>query len=145
MDNKKMLLGVYDNPDATLDVTKSLKEKGYDVYDVYTPFAVHNLDRVLGVKRSRLSTAAFCFGMTGLVSAVSLQSFTSYFDWPMLIGGKPFLHIPTYIPITFELSILFTIKKHPTIPKAVNKIDSSNVIGIYVISRCCINRFGGRM
>jgi hypothetical protein len=108
MDNKKMLLGVYDNPDATFDVTKSLKEKGYDVYDVYTPFAVHNLDRVLGVKRSRLSTAAFIFAMTGLISAVSLQSFTSYFDWPMLIGGKPFLHIPTYIPITFELSILFT-------------------------------------
>jgi hypothetical protein len=46
--------------------------------------------------------------MTGLLSAVTLQSYTSYFDWPMLIGGKPFLHIPTYIPITFELSILFT-------------------------------------
>ena len=108
MDNNKMLLGVYDNPDTTLDVTKSLKEKGYDVYDVYTPFAVHNLDRVLGVKRSRLSSAAFVFAMTGLTSAVSLQSFTSYFDWPMLIGGKPFLHIPTYIPITFELAILCT-------------------------------------
>ena len=108
MDNKKMLLGVYDGPDATLDVTKSLKEKGYDVHDVYTPFAVHNLDRVLGVKRSRLSTAAFAFAMTGLVSAVTLQTYASYFDWPMNVGGKPFLHIPTYIPITFELSILFT-------------------------------------
>ncbi len=108
MDNKKMLLGVYDGPDATFDVTKSLKEKGYDVHDVYTPFAVHNLDRVLGVKRSRLSTAAFVFAMTGLTSAVALQSYASYFDWPMNVGGKPFLHIPTYIPITFELSILFT-------------------------------------
>ncbi|MBP9187279.1 MAG: DUF3341 domain-containing protein [Bacteroidia bacterium] len=108
MHNNKMLLGVYDNPDTTYDVTKSLVESGYDVHDVYTPFAVHNLDKVIGVKRSRLSIAAFVFGMTGLVSAVTLQSFTSYFDWPMLIGGKPFLHIPTYIPITFELSILFT-------------------------------------
>lgn len=47
---------------------------------MYTPFAVHNLDRVLGVKRSRLSTAAFAFAMTGLVSAVTLQSYASYFD-----------------------------------------------------------------
>ena len=61
MHNSKMLLGIYDNPDVTLDVTKSLVAKGYDVHDVYTPFAVHNLDKAIGVKRSRLSIAAFCF------------------------------------------------------------------------------------
>ncbi len=47
MHNNKMLLGVYDNPDTTYDVTKSLVESGYDVHDVYTPFAVHNLDKVI--------------------------------------------------------------------------------------------------
>ncbi|MCU0422771.1 MAG: DUF3341 domain-containing protein [Bacteroidia bacterium] len=108
MDNSKMLLGIYDNPDLTLDATKNLIAQGYDVHDVYTPFAVHNLDRVLGVKRTRLSIAAFLFAMTGLTSAILLQTYASYFDWPMNVGGKPNLHIPTYIPITFELSILFT-------------------------------------
>lgn len=108
MDNNKMLLGVYDSPDATFDVTKSLVEKGYDVHDVYSPFAIHNLDRVMGVKRTRLSTAAFCFAMLGIASALSLMTYASYFDWQIVIGGKPFLHIPTYIPITFELGILFT-------------------------------------
>lgn len=103
-----MLLGVYDNPDATYDVTKSLVEKGYDVHDVYTPFAVHNLDRVMKVKRTRLSTAAFCFAMLGIASALTLMIYASYIDWQIIIGGKPFLHIPTYIPITFELGILFT-------------------------------------
>ncbi len=103
-----MLLGVYDNPDATYDVTKSLVEKGYDVHDVYTPFAVHNLDRVMKVKRTRLSTAAFCFAMLGIASALTLMIYASYVDWQIIIGGKPFLHIPTYIPITFELGILFT-------------------------------------
>lgn len=103
-----MLLGVYDSPDATFDVTKSLVEKGYDVHDVYSPFAIHNLDRVMGVKRTRLSTAAFCFAMLGIASALSLMTYASYFDWQIVIGGKPFLHIPTYIPITFELGILFT-------------------------------------
>jgi hypothetical protein len=104
----KMLLGVYDSPDATFDVTKKLKAQGFDVHDVYTPFAIHNLDRVLGVKRTRLSTAAFVFGMCGIASALTLMIYASYADWPMIIGGKPFLHIPNYIPITFELGILFT-------------------------------------
>lgn len=108
METNKMLLGIYDNPDATLEITQQLKNKGYDVYDVYTPFAVHGLDRVLGVKRTRLSSAAFVFTMIGLTCAILLQTYASYFDWPMNIGGKPFLHIPTYIPITFELSVLFT-------------------------------------
>lgn len=108
MDNNKMLLGIYDNPDATFDVTKSLVEKGYDVHDVYSPFAIHNLDRVMGVKRTRLSTAAFVFAMCGIACALSLMIYASYIDWPIIIGGKPFLHIPTYIPITFELGILFT-------------------------------------
>lgn len=104
----KMILGVYDNPDTVFAATENLVKSGYDVHDVYTPFAVHNLDKVIGVKRTRLSTAAFVFAMTGLISAVTLQTYASYFDWQMNIGGKPSLHIPTYIPITFELSILFT-------------------------------------
>jgi hypothetical protein len=104
----KMMLGVYENPDTVYAVTENLVKAGYDVHDVYTPFAVHNLDKVIGVKRTRLSVAAFAFAMTGLISALALQSYASYFDWQMNIGGKPSLHIPTYIPITFELSILFT-------------------------------------
>jgi hypothetical protein len=107
MDNK-MILGVYDNPDATFTATEKLMKAGYDVHDVYSPFAIHNLDKVLGVKRTRLSIAAFLFSMIGVASGITLQSYASYFDWQMNIGGKPSLHIPTYIPITFELGILFT-------------------------------------
>ncbi len=102
------MLGVYDNPDTVFTATENIVKAGYDVHDVYTPFAVHNLDKVIGVKRSRLSIAAFVFAMTGIVAALSLMIYASYFDWQMNIGGKPSLHIPTYIPITFELAILFT-------------------------------------
>jgi hypothetical protein len=108
MDNSKLMLGIYDNPDKVYSVTQKLMDSGYDVYDVYSPFAIHGLDRVMKVKRTRLSIAAFVFAMIGIASGVSLQSYASYFDWQMNIGGKPSLHIPTYIPITFELGILFT-------------------------------------
>lgn len=107
MDNK-MLLGVYDNPDSTYAVTKQLIHEGYDVHDVYSPFAIHGLDRVMNVRRTRLSIAAFIFGMLGVASALTLMMYASVFDWPNNIGGKPNMHIPTYIPITFELGILFT-------------------------------------
>jgi hypothetical protein len=106
--SKKLVLGVYDNPDKTYAVTKKLISNGYSVYDVYSPFAIHGLDRVMGIKRSRLTVAAFCFAMTGLSLAVIFQVYASYWDWQVNVGGKPSLHIPTYIPITFELSILFT-------------------------------------
>ena len=106
--SKKLVLGVYDNPDKTYSVTKKLISNGFSVYDVYSPFAIHGLDRVLGIKRSRLTVAAFIFAMIGLSTAIIFQVYVSYFDWQVNVGGKPSLHIPTYIPITFELSILFT-------------------------------------
>jgi hypothetical protein len=106
--SKKLVLGVYDNPDKTYSVTKKLISSGFSVYDVYSPFAIHGLDRVMGIKRSRLTVAAFIFAMIGLSTAITFQVYVSYFDWQVNVGGKPSLHIPTYIPITFELSILFT-------------------------------------
>lgn len=105
---KKLILGVYTDPDKTYAATKKLIKSGYSVYDVYTPFAVHGLDRVMGIQRSRLTVAAFLFAMTGLSLGIIFQMYTGYFDWQVNVGGKPSMHIPTYIPITFELGILFT-------------------------------------
>lgn len=108
METNKVILGIYNDPDEIYDATKKLIHDGYRVRDVYSPFAIHGMDRVLGIKRSRLTVAAFVFAMTGIVLALTLQTYASYFDWQMNIGGKPSLHIPTYIPITFELAILCT-------------------------------------
>ena len=119
---KQLILGVYDNPDKVYSTTKKLIKGGYKIEDVYSPFAIHGLDRVMGIKRSRLSIAAFLFAMTGLSLAVTFQVYVSYFDWQMNIGGKPSLHIPTYIPITFELSILFTAFGMVTCFFIVNKM-----------------------
>jgi hypothetical protein len=120
--SKKLILGVYDSPDKTYAATKKLISNGYNVYDVYSPFAIHGLDLVMGIKRSRLTIVAFCCAMIGLSLAVTFQVYVSYFDWQMNVGGKPSLHIPTYIPITFELSILFTAFGMVTAFFIVNKM-----------------------
>jgi len=106
--NHKLILGVYNDPDQTYSATKKLIKSGYKIHDVYSPFAIHGLDRVLGIKRSKLSVAAFIFAMTGVASALTLMIYTGGIDWQINIGGKPYFHIPTYIPITFELGVLFT-------------------------------------
>jgi hypothetical protein len=120
--HKQLILGVYDNPDKTYSITKKLIKNGYKIEDVYSPFAIHGLDRVMGIKRSNLTVAAFLFAMTGLTLAVTFQVYASYFDWQVNVGGKPSLHIPTYIPITFELSILFTAFGMVTCFFIVNKM-----------------------
>jgi hypothetical protein len=68
---------------------------------------IHGIEDKLGVKRSRLPIVAFCCGITGTFTALGLMYFTMAYDWPMNIGGKPNFALPDFIPITFELTVLF--------------------------------------
>ena len=63
---KKFIVGIYEDEDILLDAISSVKEKGINIYEVYSPFPVHGIENKLGYKRSRLSIAAFCFGFLGL-------------------------------------------------------------------------------
>lgn len=103
----KFLLGKYRDPDSTSKSVKELQQAGIKVYDVYSPFPIHGMEKLLGFKRSRLTVAAFLFGMTGTTAAVLMQVFMLVWDWPMDIGGKPNFQGPAIVPVTFELTVLF--------------------------------------
>ena len=81
---------------------------GFEVYDVYTPFPVHGMDRAVALPPSRLTWIAFLAGALGLVFGLTLQVWTSAYDWPLNVGGKPFNSFPLFIPVTFELTVLFS-------------------------------------
>lgn len=83
------------------------EKKNYKNYDAFTPYAVHGLDDAMGVKRSFLPWVTFFAGLTGTVTALVLEIWTSAIDWPINVGGKPFVSLPAFIPITFELTVLF--------------------------------------
>ncbi|MEC8739328.1 MAG: DUF3341 domain-containing protein [Bacteroidota bacterium] len=113
---KNLLIGIFDDGDKLYQTVVNLRERGIEIFDCYTPYPVHNLDKAMGVKRSRLVFGAFLCGLVGFLCGISLQLYTmtdtfgTFKSWPMIIGGKPldWRVIPSFVPVTFELTILFT-------------------------------------
>lgn len=109
MDNKgTFLVGIFDDEDVVLSAVSKARANGVKIHEVYTPFPIHGLDEALGYKRSRLPRAAFAFGLTGTVSALTMMTWMMGIDWPMIIGGKEFVALPDFVPVTFELTVLFS-------------------------------------
>ena len=100
---------LFNDDDDVLDAVKDLRANGFSVSEVYSPFPIHGLDEALGLKRTRLSTAAFFYGLIGLSFASWLTYYTMIADWPQNIGGKPnaywFINMPSFVPIMFELTV----------------------------------------
>jgi hypothetical protein len=90
-----------------LEGVKELQNKGVVIDDVRTPFPVHGLDAVLKYPRSHLPKVAFLAGIIGGTLGMFFQIWVFTKGWPLNIGGKPFMSIPSFIPVAFELTVLF--------------------------------------
>lgn len=105
---RKLLLGVFDDEDKLMEASSALVHDGVKIQDVYTPYPVHGLDRIIGVKRSNLSVVAFLCGLTGFSLASLMIWYMYVYDWPMNIGNKPERLTPSWVPIMFESTVLCT-------------------------------------
>lgn len=105
---KKFAVACYDDEAVLFPAVKQVRHSGYKLHDVYTPFPVHGLDVALGHKETDLHVAGFCYGITGTATALGFMSWIFTSDWPINYGGKPFFALPAFIPITFELTVLFS-------------------------------------
>ena len=106
MSGKRYSVGIYEHEDTVKSAVKSLQEGGVKIQEVYSPYAIHGMEDILGYKLSRLPKAAFLFGLTGTTLALSMLYLMMGYDWPMIIGGKNFTSVPPFIPVTFELTVL---------------------------------------
>lgn len=105
--SKRFIVGHFEDEEKLVAAAVSLKKEGLKIYDFFTPFPVHGLDEILDISRSRLPVVTFFMGLFGLILAIGFQVWTSAFDWPINVGGKSMLSIPAFIPVAFELTILF--------------------------------------
>ncbi len=104
---KKFAVACYDDEAVLFPAVDKVRKSGYKLHDVYTPFPVHGLDVALGQKETDLHIAGFCYGITGTATALGFMSWIFTKDWSINYGGKPFFALPAFIPITFELTVLF--------------------------------------
>lgn len=101
------VVGTFDRPDALVEATKKVRDANYQSFDAFTPYPIHGLEKAQGLPRSRLPFVTMGAGLTGFMCAMLLQGWTSVKDWPLNVGGKPFWSWPAFVPIFFELTVLF--------------------------------------
>lgn len=106
----KVIYAVYEDPEQLKDGARKLVSNGVKVKDVFSPFPVHGLDPIIGIKRTRLGIASFMFGITGTCLALLGIWYMNIHDWPMNIGGKPsqalYKNLPAFVPVMFEFTVL---------------------------------------
>ena len=101
---------MYDDDAKVMEAAKALVGQGIRVKDVYSPFPIHGIDPIIGIKRTRLAICSFMYAMTGTSLALLGMWYFMIQDWPMNIGGKPSFslieNVTAFVPVTFEFSVL---------------------------------------
>lgn len=107
---EKNLYGImaeFDTPTELVDAARQVRDAGYRKTDAFSPFPLHEIDEALGIKRTILPYLVFGGAVTGLLTGIALQVFVHYIDYPLNVGGRPYISIPSMVPPAYELTILF--------------------------------------
>jgi hypothetical protein len=105
---KKFITGNFYDEAVLFPAVKKVRRAGYKIHEVYTPFPIHGLDKELGMKDTDLHIAGFIYGITGTITAISFITWALALDWQINFGGKPYFSLPAWVPIMFELTVLFS-------------------------------------
>lgn len=103
---KELFISTFDNEFDLKNAAIDYRDQGYKIYDAFTPYAIHGLGSIMGLKPSRLTIVCFIFGFLGLIIALWGQYWISAVNWPINIGGKPWNSLPSFLPVAFEITVL---------------------------------------
>lgn len=104
--HSQFLVATFSNEHGLRQAVRQLRARGFRIHDAFTPYPVHGLAELMGVRRSRLPVAGLAAGLVGLVIALGFQFYAAVFDWPLNVGGKPANSMLAFVPITFEITVL---------------------------------------
>ena len=114
------ILASYEYLDSTVDAIENLKKAGFDEIKAYAPYPEHHIEHALGYGQSPVRVWTLVGALTGTATAFAFTRWT-YVEWPLVVGGKPIISIPAFIPIVFEMSVLFGAL--------------ATVIGLFILSK----------
>jgi hypothetical protein len=104
---RSFLVATFSDAEHLVGAVRAARSKNFRIYDVYAPYPIHYLDEAMEIRRTRLPWITLFAGTFGLVSGLLLQFYTSVLDWPLNVGGKPDNSTLAFLPISFELTVLF--------------------------------------
>jgi hypothetical protein len=101
------LLAEFADPNALTEAASRTYAEGYRKMDAYSPFPIEHAWEAMGINSRPVSFFVLCGGIVGLIAGFGLCYWVSTIAYPLNIGGRPFNSWPAFIPVTFELTILF--------------------------------------
>jgi hypothetical protein len=102
------VMGEFSDPHDLVHAGRKIREMGYTKIDAMSPFPVHGIDAAIGVPYSKLGWIVIAIAVCGTATALLLQWWCGVVNYPLVIGGKPLFDFSFSIPITFELTVLFS-------------------------------------
>jgi hypothetical protein len=103
---KKGLVAEFTSPHDLVAAIEAMRSGGYRALDAFTPYGIREVERALGLGRSRIPYSAFFMGALGFIGAYAVMWWTSAWDYPLNVGSFPAHSPPAYIPICFETTVL---------------------------------------
>ena len=101
------LLAEFNDATELYYACEKVRDAGFTKWDAHSPFPIHGLDGAMGLSRSRVPWIVFIMGLTGAGAGMFLQWWTSVVDYPVYIAAKPYFSWQAFVPVTFELMVLF--------------------------------------
>jgi hypothetical protein len=102
------MVAEFDSAESILEAAEKARLAGYKKMDAYTPYPVHGLSDAIGFRDAKIVFMIFIGGLCGVAFGFTLLWYTATIDMPLNVGGKPFNSLPSFMPISFECTVLFS-------------------------------------